>query len=103
MRSPALVCDDEDAVGGRDALASRQIEHVAARQHDGERLHPRRTVPYLNVAAPAALVATAPPTVAPRYVGTGGNHDAISGQRVLQRVQRHAGAGDHAIRREAIR
>src|SRR5688500_6902714 len=33
-----------------------------------------RTVPYLNVAAPAAQVATAPPADAPRYVGTGGNH-----------------------------
>ena len=32
-----------------------------------------RTVPYLNVAAPAAQVATAPPAKAPRYVGTGGN------------------------------
>ena len=32
-----------------------------------------RTVPYLNVAAPAAHVATAPPAKAPRYVGTGGN------------------------------
>src|SRR5688572_23635037 len=33
-----------------------------------------RTVPYLNVDAPAAHVATAPPAKAPRYVGTGGNH-----------------------------
>src|SRR5687767_9811155 len=32
-----------------------------------------RTVPYLKVAAPAALVATAPPAKAPRNVGTGGS------------------------------
>ena len=31
-----------------------------------------RVVPYLNVAAPAALVATMPPTNAPVNVGTGG-------------------------------
>ena len=31
-----------------------------------------RVVPYLNVAAPAALVATMPPTKAPAKVGTGG-------------------------------
>src|SRR5262249_58338466 len=31
-----------------------------------------RVVPYLNVAAPAALVATVPPTNAPIKVGTGG-------------------------------
>ena len=31
-----------------------------------------RVEPYLNVAAPAALVAMVPPTNAPSYVGTGG-------------------------------
>jgi tetratricopeptide (TPR) repeat protein len=33
-----------------------------------------RIGPYWNVAAPAAFVDTAPPTVAPREVGTGGSH-----------------------------
>ena len=38
---------------------------VSARTHS-------RVVPYLNVAAPAAFVATMPPTKAPVKVGTGG-------------------------------
>ena len=33
-----------------------------------------RVLPYLNVAAPAALVATMPPAEAPVKVGAGGNH-----------------------------
>ena len=49
-----------------------------------------RVLPYLKVAAPAALVATMPPAQAPVNVGTGGNHAPASASRVLHRRDRHA-------------
>jgi len=40
-----------------------------------------RVLPYLKVAAPAALVATIPPALAPVKVGAGGNHAPTSASR----------------------
>ncbi len=48
-----------------------------------------RVLPYLKVAAPAALVATMPPALAPVNVGAGGNHAPLL-QPFLHRRDRHA-------------
>ena len=60
-----------------------------------------RTVPYLNVAAPAAQVATAPPAKAPRYVGTGGNQRPDFASSSCSTCKRDAGADADAITRDA--
>ena len=47
-----------------------------------------RVLPYLNVAAPAAFVATMPPANAPVKVGAGGNHAPASVKLFLHRRDR---------------
>ena len=74
LRSPDAVADREAAIGRamhspRDNSSTSPPASTTVRPSTHS-----RTVPYLNVAAPAAQVATAPPAKAPRYVGTGGNH-----------------------------
>ena len=65
-----------------------------------QRLAPiRRTVPYLNVAAPAALVATAPPTRGAEIGRHRRQPSAVRAKRVLQCLQRDAGADRRRGRR----
>ena len=54
-------------------------------------------VPYLNVAAPAALVATVPPTKAPVNVGDGRIRPARVPQRFVERGERDARLHAHVV------
>ena len=73
--SPSLVSMTKAPVWP--TRSPRRVTSPARRRSPGRRVSAStqpRIGPYLNVAAPAAFVEIAPPTVAPRNVGTGGSH-----------------------------
>ena len=69
MTSSKTPSSDAVDLTARDATTSPLASTMVAASTQS------RIVPYLKVAAPAALVETAPPAVAPRNVGTGGSHE----------------------------